>query len=453
MYVKIYVYNVPAIQIYLSDTLLLLFRAFHRHIPVKADTAAPLRSFPTMASPPAIASDAREFPAQNVQPVKQAKQPPANVCTESSTRIRIRVQNEGKPSNNDALQRHVTSQVSAPYQAEKEIATMSAPRPVLSASKAPAQESVARNEMGSTRTNFFLDGPEVGIHAVPSHRNSMASYRMSYTPNPSATAFAMGRSTNRDVFPSSSAIRVSHPGQLMAQPLISTPAIPMPSLLYTDSLGDISRLFTPRPSGPFQARAFPTQSSDRTNQLSYSNGYVFDHAARSNFFNFAFSPGPLMMQASSTSSATDQASALASSRGPTRSPLQAVAPKKSIEAIANANKREARRKANKSRAAKSVKHPARKSVNVYSALSLDYTTRPCSCPKSRCVKLYCECFQGGLLCDPALCVCTRCQNTEAQAGPNGARAIAAKSILARRPGAFILRPKKTGEGCSCRKSR
>jgi hypothetical protein len=404
-----------------------------------------------MASPPATFPDAIESSAWHLQPVKQAKQPPESHREESSTRIKIRVKNEGKPSNNDAAQRHVASKVSDPRQTGKQVATMNATRPVPPASKPPAQEK------DNARANFFLDGPEDGIHAAPSYRNSMASYRMSHAPNPFANASAMGKSASRDEWPPTSASRASHPGQLMAQPLISTPAIPMTSLLYTDSIGDIHHLFTPRPSGPFQARAFPTQSSDRRNHLSYSNGSVFDLPSRSNFFNFAFSPGPMMMQIPSTgarsNSVTDRAAALASSQGPMRAPLQPVVPKKSIEAIAKANKRQARRKANNSRAAKPVKRPARKSVDVYSALSLDYTTRSCSCPKSRCIKLYCECFQGGLLCDPALCVCTRCQNTEAQAGPEGARTMAAKSILARRPRAFFLRPKKTGEGCSCKKSR
>lgn len=36
---------------------------------------------------------------------------------------------------------------------------------------------------------------------------------------------------------------------------------------------------------------------------------------------------------------------------------------------------------------------------------------PCNCKKSRCLKLYCECFAAELFCDS--CNCTDCQNTAA----------------------------------------
>lgn len=36
---------------------------------------------------------------------------------------------------------------------------------------------------------------------------------------------------------------------------------------------------------------------------------------------------------------------------------------------------------------------------------------PCNCKKSRCLKLYCECFAAELFCDG--CNCTDCQNTSA----------------------------------------
>ncbi len=37
--------------------------------------------------------------------------------------------------------------------------------------------------------------------------------------------------------------------------------------------------------------------------------------------------------------------------------------------------------------------------------------KPCHCKKSRCLKLYCECFAAGLLCLKA-CVCDGCHNCE-----------------------------------------
>lgn len=410
-----------------------------------------------MVSPPAAFPDDTELSTRNVQPENQAKQLAASVREESSMPIK----NDSELSNTDASQRNVASHASVPHQSRKQATTISAPHTGPPSSKVTAQESVAiKDNAKSTRTNFFLDGLEDGIHdGGPPHRNSMGSYHVSHTPNDLTTASTAGRS--RDVWQPTLPIR--HPGHplLISQPLISTPALPMTSLLYNESFGDIRHLFTPTPVGPFQAYALPTQSSDHTN-LSCSNGAVFEYPSRSrermNCFNFAFSPSP-MMQIPSTvarrNSTADRAAASGSAQLPKRitTHLQPIVSKKSIETIANINKRQAKKKAKNSRVANPVKRPARKSVDVFSALSLDVTTRPCSCPKSRCIKLYCECFQRGLLCDPALCVCTRCQNTDAQAGPQGARTMSAKSILSRRPAAFILRPKKTGEGCSCKKSR
>lgn len=34
----------------------------------------------------------------------------------------------------------------------------------------------------------------------------------------------------------------------------------------------------------------------------------------------------------------------------------------------------------------------------------------CSCPKSKCIALYCECFRAGILCDPKICTCLNCSN-------------------------------------------
>jgi hypothetical protein len=45
----------------------------------------------------------------------------------------------------------------------------------------------------------------------------------------------------------------------------------------------------------------------------------------------------------------------------------------------------------------------------------------CSCPKSRCIALYCDCFKAGRRCDPTKCSCLNCKNTVEESGPNGAR--------------------------------
>ena len=85
----------------------------------------------------------------------------------------------------------------------------------------------------------------------------------------------------------------------------------------------------------------------------------------------------------------------------------------------------------------------------------------CSCPKSKCVALYCECFKAGRRCDPKTCTCSDCKNTIDESGPNGARTLAIRSILARNPRAFLTagtNPNQgqklaPGEACNCLRSR
>lgn len=45
----------------------------------------------------------------------------------------------------------------------------------------------------------------------------------------------------------------------------------------------------------------------------------------------------------------------------------------------------------------------------------------CSCPKSKCIALYCDCFKAGRRCNPRTCTCLNCKNTVAESGPDGAR--------------------------------
>jgi len=84
-------------------------------------------------------------------------------------------------------------------------------------------------------------------------------------------------------------------------------------------------------------------------------------------------------------------------------------------------------------------------------------SRKCSCKKSKCLKLYCECFAAGVLCDPG-CKCTECMNT---ADNVAARRKAVAYKLARKPKAWndkIVETKvaKDGavhaRGCNCKRS-
>jgi hypothetical protein len=62
----------------------------------------------------------------------------------------------------------------------------------------------------------------------------------------------------------------------------------------------------------------------------------------------------------------------------------------------------------------------------------------CSCRKTRCLKLYCQCFAASVLCSAHQCICDGCQNNEGEAikGNRGAIAIARRQVLVRNPNAF-----------------
>ena len=78
----------------------------------------------------------------------------------------------------------------------------------------------------------------------------------------------------------------------------------------------------------------------------------------------------------------------------------------------------------------------------------------CTCKSSKCLKLYCKCFQGGKYCDDSICRCNACHNSSQYDGPDGVRRNVIWQTLARRPDAFAKRPtKKTGEGCACKKTQ
>jgi hypothetical protein len=86
------------------------------------------------------------------------------------------------------------------------------------------------------------------------------------------------------------------------------------------------------------------------------------------------------------------------------------------------------------------------------------SNRPCKCGSTKCLKLYCECFHNAQFCNPRLCRCRECFNTEAHnsiQAPQGARVVAILSILQRRPRAFVHGGRKAvvdRNGCHCKKS-
>lgn len=76
---------------------------------------------------------------------------------------------------------------------------------------------------------------------------------------------------------------------------------------------------------------------------------------------------------------------------------------------------------------------------------------PCNCKKSKCLKLYCDCFRLGLLCLPE-CNCCDCSNNDIE---NDDRKHAIDQILERNPIAFNPKIQDKGfhsKGCHCKKS-
>lgn len=82
--------------------------------------------------------------------------------------------------------------------------------------------------------------------------------------------------------------------------------------------------------------------------------------------------------------------------------------------------------------------------------------KTCSCKKSKCLKLYCECFANNSKCNE-YCGCSNCYNTEAY---SDLRELIMKQIKQNNPCAFTSKIKKQGDsvkihfkGCNCSKSK
>lgn len=89
--------------------------------------------------------------------------------------------------------------------------------------------------------------------------------------------------------------------------------------------------------------------------------------------------------------------------------------------------------------------------SLENANSIIVATRGCKCKNSKCVKLYCECFQGGRICSDK-CNCLDCKNTLEESHEGGERYIKIQECLEKRPDSFDVRERNTGDGCRCKKS-
>ena len=76
----------------------------------------------------------------------------------------------------------------------------------------------------------------------------------------------------------------------------------------------------------------------------------------------------------------------------------------------------------------------------------------CSCTRTKCLKLYCECFRNDLVCTDN-CECLDCKNTIEESEPGGERYDAREQMLKARPNVFKTVKKKVGVGCSCTRNK
>ena len=94
-------------------------------------------------------------------------------------------------------------------------------------------------------------------------------------------------------------------------------------------------------------------------------------------------------------------------------------------------------------------------LKLLSSISLTYEEKiemGCHCTKTKCLKLYCDCFQRGKICKIA-CACYGCKNTQEESGPEGIRTKVIKEILKRRPDAFQKRVRNPDASCACKNSK
>ena len=84
--------------------------------------------------------------------------------------------------------------------------------------------------------------------------------------------------------------------------------------------------------------------------------------------------------------------------------------------------------------------------------SKPHRRKPCTCKKSKCLKLYCECFAAQIMCEG--CNCMDCHNTPIH---EAVRVKAMKDTKLKNPSAFEVRVNKNenshSTGCKCKKSK
>lgn len=106
---------------------------------------------------------------------------------------------------------------------------------------------------------------------------------------------------------------------------------------------------------------------------------------------------------------------------------------------------------------KSVENKIKKNIIESKSVSPEIMTGCCTCKKTKCLKLYCECFANGGVCGPK-CKCLDCHN---KAELQDLRELIMQETLEKNPLAFTSKYKKTKDksaeklhsrGCNCKKT-
>jgi len=87
------------------------------------------------------------------------------------------------------------------------------------------------------------------------------------------------------------------------------------------------------------------------------------------------------------------------------------------------------------------KNNSNPSAATASPPTIHVTSSGCTCKKSRCLKLYCQCFASSIICNPDKCKCLSCENSP---GKEKEIDVARNVILERNPSAFEDKFKSEG---------
>ena len=233
--------------------------------------------------------------------------------------------------------------------------------------------------------------------------------------------------------------------------------------------GHTSRMKTPSPLDAKISTASPSQSkvshSIRTNPASNKHGFKLHKSlnptqksvssSKSSSKSHSTSPssknkdGPNLIGTSSSSSKSSY-----KSHNNSPSSKNGLSPN-SIGAGSSSSKSSSKSHESPRSSNGSLKmHSIRKFSPTSESSSKDGKSKQltCACVKSKCLKLYCVCFERGVLCN-AGCKCRDCANNSKEL--NGKLMRAKQACLKRKPDAFTKKPLKRVGGpiCGCRTSR